>query len=68
MAALEESGVYGSPLVTEVTAFTKFYDAEDYHQDYEKKHPDNSYIRNVSIPMLNRFKKNFPDYLKEEVH
>ena len=68
MAALEESGVYGSPLVTEVTAFTKFYDAEDYHQDYEKKHPDNSYIRNVSIPRLNRFKKNFPDYLKEEVH
>ncbi len=68
MAALEESGVYGSPIVTEVTAFTKFYDAEDYHQDYEKKHPDNSYIRNVSIPRLNRFKKNFPEYLKKEVH
>ncbi|UCD61004.1 MAG: peptide-methionine (S)-S-oxide reductase MsrA [Flavobacteriaceae bacterium] len=68
MVALEESGVYGAPIVTEVTAFTKFYDAEDYHQDYERKHPDNSYIRNVSIPRLNRFKKNFPDYLKEEVH
>lgn len=68
MVALEESGVYGAPIVTEVTAFTKFYDAEDYHQDYERKHPDNSYIRNVSIPRLNRFKKNFPDYLKEEGH
>ena len=68
MAALEESGRYQDPIVTEVTAFTKFYDAEDYHQDYERKNPNNSYVRNVSIPRLNRFKKNFPDYLKEEAH
>jgi peptide-methionine (S)-S-oxide reductase len=68
MAALEESGNYQDPIVTEVTAFTKFYDAEDYHQDYERKNPNNSYVRNVSIPRLNRFKKNFPDYLKEEAH
>jgi peptide-methionine (S)-S-oxide reductase len=68
MGALEESGVYEDPIVTEVTAFTKFYDAEDYHQDYEKKNPNNSYVRQVSVPRLNRFKKNFPDYLKKEVH
>lgn len=68
MAALEESGNYNDPIVTEVTAFTKFYDAEDYHQDYEKKNPNNSYVRQVSVPRLNRFKKNFPDYLKKEVH
>jgi len=67
-AALEESKVYDRPIVTEVTAFTKFYDAEDYHQDYERKNPNNSYIRNVSIPRLNRFKKNFSKYLKENVH
>ena len=58
----------GAPITTEVTAFTKFYDAEDYHQDYERKHPNNSYITNVSIPRLNRFKQNFPDFLKEEAH
>ncbi len=68
MAALKDSNIYDDPIVTEVTAFTKFYDAEDYHQDYERKHPDNSYIRQVSVPRLNRFKKNFPDYLKKEVH
>ena len=61
MDALEESDVYGAPIVTEITPFTKFYKAEDYHQDYERKHPDNPYIQNVSIPRLNRFKKNFPD-------
>lgn len=68
MVALEESGNYEDPIVTEVTAFTKFYNAEDYHQDYERKNPNNSYVRQVSIPRLNQFKKNFPDYLKKEVH
>jgi peptide-methionine (S)-S-oxide reductase len=69
IAALMKQKVYGDdPITTEVTKFVKFYDAEDYHQDYERKHPNNSYITNVSIPRLNRFKKNFPAYLKEGVH
>lgn len=69
MTALKEQKVYGEdPITTEVTKFEKFYDAEDYHQDYERKHPNNSYITNVSIPRLNRFKKNFPEYLKEGAH
>ena len=67
--ALKDQDVYqGAPITTEVIPFTKFYDAEDYHQDYERKHPDNSYITNVSIPRLNRFKANFGAYLKEDVH
>ncbi len=68
MSALREQNVYDAPIVTEVTPFEIFYDAEDYHQDYERKNPNNSYIRNVSIPRLNRFKKNFPEYLKEDAH
>ncbi len=66
--ALGESGVYGDPIVTEVTPFSIFYKAEEYHQDYERKNPYNGYIQNVSIPRLNRFKKNFPEFLKEEAH
>ncbi|NNK11075.1 MAG: peptide-methionine (S)-S-oxide reductase MsrA, partial [Flavobacteriaceae bacterium] len=66
--ALEESGVYGAPLVTEIQPLTTFWEAEDYHQDYERKHPNDSYITNVSIPRLNRFKSNFEDYLKEDAH
>ena len=69
IGALIDQDVYnGATITTEVTKFTKFYDGEDYHQDYEKKHPNNSYIVNVSIPRLNRFKKNFKDYLKEDAH
>lgn len=45
--------------VTEIKELDHFYPAEDYHQDYEKKHPENSYIQNVSIPRLNRFKAKY---------
>lgn len=69
IGALNDQNVYdGDPITTKVSEFTKFWIAEDYHQDYEKKHPNNSYITNVSIPRLNRFKKNFGDFLKEEIH
>ncbi|NNE03804.1 MAG: peptide-methionine (S)-S-oxide reductase MsrA [Eudoraea sp.] len=68
MAALEESKVYGRPIVTEVMPLTTFWKAEEYHQDYERKHPNDSYITNVSIPRLNKFKKNFPGYLKKDAH
>lgn len=69
IGALNDQNVYeGDPITTQVVPFTKFYEAEEYHQDYEKKHPNNSYITNVSVPRLNRFKKNFGTYLKEEAH
>ncbi|NAY90402.1 peptide-methionine (S)-S-oxide reductase MsrA [Muricauda sp. JGD-17] len=69
IAALQSENIYqGRPIVTEVTKFDTFYKAEEYHQDYERKNPNNSYIRNVSVPRLNRFKKNFKSLLKEESH
>lgn len=68
MDALRDNKVYEDPIVTEVRPLTEFWKAEAYHQDYERKHPDNPYIQNISVPRLNRFKANFPDYLKENVH
>ncbi|WP_044404701.1 peptide-methionine (S)-S-oxide reductase MsrA [Lacinutrix sp. Hel_I_90] len=52
-------------VAAEVYPFQKFWIAEDYHQNYEKRHPDNSYIRNVSIPRLKRFQSKMPAVLKE---
>ncbi len=52
-------------IAAEVKPFDKFWVAEEYHQDYEKRNPNNSYIQNVSIPRLNRFKERFPHLLKE---
>ena len=54
----------GKPVAAEVYPFQKFWIAEDYHQDYERLHPDNPYIQNVSIPRLNRFKRKMPEVLK----
>ena len=56
--------VYNNKIVTEVIKHTIFYEAEDYHQDYERLNPYNSYVRNVSVPRLKRFKKKFPKLLK----
>ena len=58
----------GVKISAEVYPFQKFWVAEDYHQDYEKLHPNNSYIRAVSIPRLNRFKSKFPTELLKETH
>jgi len=52
-------------IVTEVKKFEKFYIAEDYHQDYKEKNPNNAYIWNVSVPRINKFKSKFSDLLKE---
>ena len=37
-------------IAAEVYPFQKFWIAEDYHQDYEKRNPNDAYIQNVSIP------------------
>lgn len=58
--------VYKGQIVTEVTKHTKFYKAEDYHQNYEKRNPNNRYVKNISIPRLNKFKKKFPNLLKKD--
>lgn len=56
-------------IAAEVYPFQKFWIAEDYHQNYEKLHPNNSYVRSVSIPRLNKFKANFPkELLKDTSH
>ncbi|MCB1106416.1 MAG: peptide-methionine (S)-S-oxide reductase MsrA, partial [Cephaloticoccus sp.] len=64
IAALNASGKYSSPIVTEVVPFEKFWPAEDYHQDYVRHHPDEGYVRGVSIPRFERFKKAMPEVLK----
>ncbi len=59
---------YDKPLAAEILPFQKFWVAEDYHQNYERLHPENPYIQNVSIPRYNRFKKEFPELLKPNAH
>jgi len=55
---------YAAPIVTQVTAFTQFWPAEDYHQGYMRLHPESGYIQHVSQPKVDKFRKAFPDKLK----
>ena len=64
----ELAGKYDKPVAVEVLPFQKFWKAEGYHQNYERNHPNDPYIRNVSIPRINRFKSKFPELLKENSH
>ena len=55
-------------VAAEVLAFEKFWKGEDYHQDYERLHPQQGYIQGVSIPRLKRFQAKFPELLKPSQH
>jgi peptide-methionine (S)-S-oxide reductase len=66
-AELEKSHAYDKPIVTEITAFAKFYPAEDYHQDYYRLHGSQPYCHLVIRPKVEKFEKAFKNKLKKNV-
>ncbi len=58
--------LYDKTIATELNPYTEFFIAEEYHQNYEVKHPNNPYILSVSKPKIDRVKKRFAHLLKEE--
>jgi peptide-methionine (S)-S-oxide reductase len=56
---LNKSGVWKRPLATRIEAFG-FFPAEEYHQDFMRKNPDNSYIRTWDMPKIAALKRLFP--------
>jgi peptide-methionine (S)-S-oxide reductase len=63
-AKITELKAIGLKPAAEIKEHDTFWVAEDYHQDYEKLHPNQPYIRSVSVPRLNRFKTDFPELVK----
>ncbi|MDP2336299.1 MAG: peptide-methionine (S)-S-oxide reductase MsrA [Bacteroidota bacterium] len=63
-AELNKENVFEKPVVTEITAFDKFYKAENYHQDYFANNRSQSYCQFVIVPKLQKFRKIFKDKLK----
>ena len=62
---LDKAGAYNKPIVTEITAASKFYPAEDYHQEYyENNKNSNPYCAVVIRPKLEKFQKVFGSKLK----
>ena len=62
---INDSKKYKKKVVTEVTAFSKFYTAEDYHQEYVYNHPTQGYVANVSIPEYLKFRAEFKGNFKK---
>lgn len=58
-------GIYDNPIVTEVTAFDKFYMAEDYHQEYFDNNPNQPYCAAVVAPKVAKFRQKFVGRLKK---
>lgn len=65
IAQLDRAGVFGKPIVTEVTALKGFYPAEAYHQDYALHNPDNPYIWVCDRPKIAALKQEFPELFVE---
>jgi peptide-methionine (S)-S-oxide reductase len=63
---LEKEKAYNDPIVTEVTAFSAFYLAEDYHHNYFAKNKNQPYCQYVVAPKVEKFKKVFKEKLKSE--
>lgn len=65
-AALNKSGAFENPVITEIKPFTVFYAAEDYHQEYFNNNENqNPYCTMVIRPKVDKFRKVFKDKLKK---
>lgn len=61
---LDKSGAWDRPIVTEISPFTKFWKAEDYHQNYFRSNPEQGYCAYVIAPKMEKFRKVFGEKLK----
>jgi peptide-methionine (S)-S-oxide reductase len=64
-AELDKSGAWSKPIVTEITPFSIFYVAEDYHQDYYSNNGSAPYCYYVIKPKMEKFEKVFKNKLKK---
>ncbi|MBS9766640.1 MAG: bifunctional methionine sulfoxide reductase B/A protein [Flavobacteriaceae bacterium] len=62
---LNREKVFAQPIVTEVTAFTTFYKAENYHQDYYNLNQEQPYCKMVIQPKVKKFTEKYRNLLKK---
>lgn len=62
---LKAAKVYSEPIVTEVVPLKQFFAAEDYHQNYMRKNPDDPYIVYHDVPKVKALKNKFPELVKK---
>lgn len=60
---LEAARIWDDPIVTEVTPLADFYAAEDYHQGYFRKNPNQGYCQVVIAPKVAKFRQRYMNRL-----
>jgi peptide-methionine (S)-S-oxide reductase len=65
IAQLDAAHVFAKPIVTQVVPLKAFYPAEEYHQDFAIKNPDNPYIYVCDRPKIDALKKEFPELFQK---
>jgi len=65
IANMSAAKIYEDPIVTEVVPASKFYVAEDYHQEYFRRNPAQPYCAFVVRPKVAKFRKHFLEKLKK---
>lgn len=66
ISTLTESGEFEQDIVTKVVAYSTFYSAEGYHQNYFTNNTDNQYCQLVVAKKVQKFLSNFSHLLKDE--
>lgn len=66
IAAMKKAGIYDSPIVTTLEPLTKFYKAEDYHQNYYANNKSQPYCQMVIQPKMEKFEKLFKNRIKKK--
>lgn len=66
IAAMKKARIYDSPIVTTLEPLTKFYKAEDYHQNYYANNKSQPYCQMVIQPKMEKFEKLFKSRLKKK--
>lgn len=65
LETLQNERAFDQPIVTELAAFSNFYPAENYHQDYYELNKENPYCRAVILPKMDKLNTIFAQKLKK---
>ncbi|PKN98847.1 MAG: peptide-methionine (S)-S-oxide reductase [Chloroflexi bacterium HGW-Chloroflexi-5] len=66
IAELTAGLLFANPIVTQIVPLETFYAAEDYHQEYFARNPDQGYCQFVVAPKVSKFRQKYEHYLKGE--
>ena len=66
VAQMGRSGVWDAPIVVRIENPRRFYEAEDYHQDFADKNPTNPYIRRWDAPKVEALREMFPRFWRSD--